>query len=77
MRRTEPHLSCTKCDATVIKSVNGELKIRSKVIVVRNGQTHAICKGCDSELRIPLVVDEGLFKSLANQKEEPRLYLKK
>lgn len=69
-------LACSKCDETVIKGMNsGEVKIRAKVLVIRGIDTYAICKGCGSELKIPLSFDEDVAKSIYSKKE-PRLYLK-
>lgn len=68
-------LACTNCHEVVIKSVNDEIKVRAKVILVRDNQTLAVCKGCDAELEIPLTFDAALAKSLAYG-AGPRLYLK-
>jgi len=59
----------------VVKSVDGEVKVRAKVILVRDDVTFAVCKGCGEELEIPLKFDEKLAKSLVNSRG-PRLYLR-
>lgn len=70
-------LACSQCHEVVIKSVNSEIKIRSKVLVVKSNSTVvAVCKGCGGELEVPLKLDADMAKSLA-QNVEPRLYLKK
>lgn len=69
-------LACTSCHEVVVKSIDGEVKVRAKVILVRDGHTYAVCKGCNTELEIPLTYDSTLAKSLA-QTTGPRLYLKK
>jgi len=69
-------LACTNCHEVVVKSMNNEIKVRAKVILVRDDHTFAICKGCNAELEIPFSFDPELAKSLANT-SGPRLYLKK
>lgn len=69
-------LACSTCDEVVIKGMDSEMKIRAKVIIVKDGAVMAVCKGCNTELQIPLKVDNDLAKSLA-KKAEPCLYLKK
>lgn len=56
-----PQLKC-KCNEIVLKSLEGEdSKIRSKVMVIKGGEVFAICKGCSSEVRVPLKLDEELI----------------
>lgn len=69
-------LACTNCHEVVVKSMNDEVKVRAKVLLVRDDRTYAVCKGCDSELEVPLVFDMSLAKSMVNT-AGPRLYLKK
>lgn len=53
-----PQLKC-KCNEIVLKSLDGEdSKIRSKVLVIKGDEVFAICKGCSSEVRVPLKLDE-------------------
>lgn len=68
-------LACTKCHEIVVKGMGSEIKVRAKVLLVRDSHTYAVCKGCGSELEVPLRFDEQMAKSLS--KSEPRLYLKK
>lgn len=69
-------LACSVCHEMVVKSVNEELKIRSKVLLVKDNNTYAVCKGCGSEIPVPLRLDADMAKSLSTRKKEPRLYLK-
>lgn len=69
-------LCCAHCGEIVIKSVGNETKIRSKVLVVRDDQVIAVCKGCSSEIPVPLQVDEEMVKSLAKT-SKLRLYVRK
>lgn len=68
-------LACSNCHEVVLKGMDSEIKIRAKVILVREDSAFAVCKGCDAELAIPLRFDQDLAKSLSQA--EPRLYLKK
>jgi RNase P subunit RPR2 len=68
-------LACTNCHEVVVKGMGAEIKVRAKVILVRDGCTYAVCKGCDTELEVPLRFDIDLAKSMAQS--GPRLYLKK
>ena len=69
-------LSCTVCNEVIIKGFNKEVKIRAKVILVKENNTFAVCKGCDSEILLPLVYDLELAKSMATSCK-PKLFLKK
>lgn len=69
-------LACSNCHELVIKGMgDNQQKIRTKVILIKNNAVMAVCKGCGSEIPIPLTFDVELAKSLF-QKEEPRLYIK-
>ncbi len=68
-------LACTVCHEVVIKGIDREIKVRAKVILVRDDHTYAVCKGCGTELEIPFKFDTDLAKSLAST--GPRLYLQK
>jgi ribosomal protein S27E len=69
-------LCCTKCGEIVIKSVGGDTKIRSKVLVFKENQTLAICKGCNVEIPVPVSIDETMVKSL-KENAKLRLYVRK
>jgi ribosomal protein S27E len=51
-------LCCANCGEVVLKSVNGELKMRSKITIFKNGGAYAVCKGCSTEIQIPVSIDE-------------------
>lgn len=62
-------LCCVNCGEVVIKSLhNGETKLRAKVIVFRESSCVAICKGCNTEVPVPLVVDTDMMKSMVKTK---------
>lgn len=62
----------------IIKSVGSEIKVRSKVLLVKGDTSYAVCRGCGTEIPVPLVIDMGLAKSMAQDtsSEEPRLFLR-
>lgn len=68
-------LACSNCHELVIKSVGGELKLRTKIILISEDQgARAVCKGCNTEIPIPLILDTDMVKSIAKG-NSPRLYL--
>lgn len=69
-------LICTHCDTVLVKSTNGELKIRSKVIIFRDDKALAVCKGCGMELPVPLQLNLDMVKSLSST-SSVRLYINK
>lgn len=69
-------LVCAKCNTIILKSIGGELKIRSKVIVFKDSGAFAVCKGCDTEIPVPLAIDNNLLKSLSESKRL-KLYIEK
>ena len=69
-------LACSRCHEVVMKSVTDhQQKIRTKVLVINGDEISAVCKGCGTEIPVPLKLDIELAKSLATR-GEPRLYLK-
>jgi len=56
-----------QCSEIVLKALDQESKIRSKIIVIRDGEVFAVCKGCNSEVSLPLQV---------NEKSNPPLFIK-
>lgn len=69
-------LACSTCHEVVLKSVSEEMKLRAKVLVFKEDLVYAVCKGCNSEIQVPIRLDEDLTKSLAKKSSGPRLYLK-
>lgn len=50
------HVVC-RCSSVIVKSIDNSYKIRSKVIIVKGNQAFAICKDCNSEVSIPIIMD--------------------
>jgi len=50
-------LTCAHCSEVIIKSTSdGGGKVRgSKIILLKHDGVYAVCKSCDSEVRLPLV----------------------
>jgi ribosomal protein S27E len=69
-------LCCANCGEVVLKSVNGELKMRSKITIFKNGGAYAVCKGCSTEIQIPVSIDEKMMKSVS-QLGSLKLFIKK
>lgn len=75
------HLLCCTCGEVIVKSMSSETKVRSKVLVIRDGSAFAVCKGCDAEVRVPLNLDLDLLKTLSTTKPTkteslPHLYVR-
>ena len=68
-------LACSKCHEMVVKSTDGDIKIRTKILLFsEDGTARAVCKGCNEEIPIPVKLDVDMVKSLAKEKSPP-LYL--
>ena len=67
-------LSCYKCGELVIKDTGTEAKIRSRVLIIKGDAVIAACKGCGTEIAVPLKLDNDMMKSLRNN---PRLFIAK
>ena len=65
-----------RCGEVIIKSLESDTKIRSKIVVFKNGAAYAVCKSCDAEVKVPLQLDNDMLKSMSNPKSIP-LYIKK
>lgn len=61
------------CGEVLLKSARTATKLRSKILIFRDGQAFAVCKGCGEELPAPVRLDRcELVKS-----RNPRLFVKK
>ena len=67
------HLLVCQCGEVLIKSAGSATKLRSKIIIFRDGSAFAVCKGCGTELPAPVKLDKVdlLYKS-----KNPRLFVK-
>lgn len=61
---------CT-CGEVIVKSTGEDTKIRAKIVVFKNSAAFAVCRGCDSDVRIPLQLDSDMLKSMVAT-QEPR-----
>lgn len=68
------HLLVCNCGEVLVKATDGEIKLRSKILVFKDGRAVAVCKGCGAELVVPVSLDrdELLLKS-----KNPRLFIAK
>lgn len=67
----EVTLRC-RCDEIVIKSRGADEVIRAKVLIIKGNDVYAVCKGCNSEVKLPLQ-----RSSDSTLGQEPELYLDK
>jgi hypothetical protein len=67
------HILTCRCGEVVIKSANGAVKIRNKMMVFRDGTAHAVCKGCGLEVPVPVELKKALIEV---QGGNPRLFLR-
>ena len=68
------HLLICRCGEVLVKASEGEIKLRSKIVVFREGVAWAVCKGCGKELPVPLTLDQG---ELLQKSKNPRLFITK
>ncbi len=69
-------VNCPKCSEVILKSLHGQVKLRAKIAVFEDGECLAICKGCNTEVAVPIMLDqEALSKSMTDYKNTPRLYI--
>lgn len=52
-----PQVRCS-CSEIIVKSTGDTSKIRSKILIVRGEKVFSICKGCNSEVEVPLEVSK-------------------
>lgn len=72
------HLVHCVCGEVIVKSSGIDTKVRAKIVVFKDNNAFAVCRGCDNEVKIPLQLDNDLLKSMASEEERPRhvpLYL--
>lgn len=61
------HLINCSCGEVILKSLDTDTKVRgAKVIIFKDDQAYAVCKSCNSEVKIPLRIDEDMLKSMSS-----------
>lgn len=63
------HLINCSCGEVIVKSLGTDTKIRAKILVFKDDSAFAVCKSCDSEVKVPLQLDSDLLKSMAATEE--------
>ena len=58
------------CSEIIVKSQDGAVKLRSKILIFKGNQAYAICKKCSSEVPVPVSLDKSVSVS-----PPPRLYI--
>jgi hypothetical protein len=71
------HLLICSCGEVLVKSQQDVVKLRSKILLFRNGKAFAVCKGCNKEYPVPVQLDQELMKSLKSSATHPRLFVSK
>jgi hypothetical protein len=70
------HLLVCRCGEVMVKSSNGTTKIRAKIFVFRDGESYAVCKGCNREVQAPVRLDQSEVSSLLAKSRLPKLFLR-
>lgn len=71
------HLSCTKCGELLVKSLGNEVKVRGKVFIFRDNKSYTVCKGCGSEVQVPVLLERGETVQSLLSKSNTGLFVKK
>lgn len=50
---TIPNIIC-ECSEIIVKSHNGDVKLRSKILIFKGDQAYAVCKRCNTEVPVPV-----------------------
>jgi hypothetical protein len=69
------HLLVCSCGEVLVKSQEDTIKLRSKILIFRDGKAFAVCKGCNKEYPVPVQIDQLLMKSLVDSR--PHLFIKR
>lgn len=68
---SDVNLRC-KCDEVIIKSRGADEVIRAKVLIIKGNDVYAVCKRCNSEVKLPLKKSSSAAADFG-----PELYLDK
>jgi hypothetical protein len=60
------HLIYCSCGEVIVKAIGSDTKIRAKILVCKEDAAFAVCKSCDSEVQVPLSLNEDMLKSLSS-----------
>lgn len=52
-----PKITCSCGDQIIKSNLDGVTKIRARIVIFKNDQAYAICKSCNSEVKIPVRVE--------------------
>ena len=68
------HLLSCRCGEVIVKSMNGTTKVRSKILIFRDGAAYAVCKGCGEERQVPVELSSD---SIIQKGGRPQLFISK
>jgi ribosomal protein S27E len=54
-----PHIVCS-CSEVIVKSHNGSVKLRSKILIFKGNDAYAVCKKCGTEVAVPVSFDKSV-----------------
>jgi len=60
------HLIHCTCGEVIVKSTGSDTKVRAKIVVFKDNNAYAVCRGCDHEVKIPLQIDSVMLKSMSS-----------
>lgn len=53
-------LNCPECNRIIVDTTqDGGFKVRSRMIIIHNGQAKALCPTCKTSVSVPLIIDDG------------------
>lgn len=47
---------CPHCPEVMVKSQGDVTKIRPKILIIKEDGTYGVCKGCSSEVKLPMTI---------------------
>ena len=51
-------LNCPKCNRIIVDStIEGGVKIRSRMIIIQDGRAQALCPTCKTTVEVPIAID--------------------
>lgn len=68
------HLLICSCGEVLVKSSEDGTKLRSKILIFKEGDTVAVCKGCGKELSVPVSLNKS---ELLVKSRNPKLFIAK
>ena len=58
------HIVCD-CSEVIVKSQNGSVKLRSKILIFKGKDAFAVCKKCGTEVQVPVSLNKSSDQAAA------------